>query len=676
MKNFYNNYLNLRENIKNNKNTTIIVIISCYLSVILFNLLPMFSDFKESINYSLLLFNGIAFLYWLCVISFILFLFFKLNKKMFLKHSEVILFITSFLFLLFWIPFGIDVTDEGKQMSISWFMFHGDVPHYYNAFKIGSWFINGLWLSIIGTPFLLWERLGGVIVMSLIALFSYKILKTYKNNVYTFFITFIILFLVICRNHPETKIDHSNLPTLLAIISIYLMILYVRPTMDFKGHYLFNILSALVMVFSIYTRFPHMLFLIFPAIFFIISIKAYGINKNKFLKAMFTYYLPILILGIIGIVFLSITGRLSDGYLVKVTKRFLDFFLSLRNAGKITFEIFLDNQELKKVSYLFFLLKRYAIDFVHITVLAFIFLIGLFAGKKTFKFFKNSRFHSDNTEIILFCILGIALFFAMLLKPWMWYKAIFGYLIAYLVIIRVKKIELKKELYFLYWGILLVIISFLGSNNSIRHSVPAGAVLIFIPIVGLMNKDKKILLSKFKLDFIYKFTVLFFIVILAISGYKKMFDNNKRDKPICKLNTMYSTPELFGIFSSKERVTAIDGIMDAAKKNINDSDTIICFNSIPMFYYLLNKDYFLADPWIIVTNFNSVKNSLENKANSNFYPDYIIFSKKSAKENNWPDTDIIIDKKDRNIYEYLIYYIKYNNYESIYENTTFILYKK
>ena len=116
--------------------------------------------------------------------------------------------------------------------------------------------------------------------------------------------------------------------------------------------------------------------------------------------------------------------------------------------------------------------------------------------------------------------------------------------------------------------------------------------------------------------------------------------------------------------------------MDAAKKNINDSDTIICFNSIPMFYYLLNKDYFLADPWIIVTNFNSVKNSLENKANSNFYPDYIIFSKKSAKENNWPDTDIIIDKKDRNIYEYLIYYIKYNNYESIYENTTFILYKK
>ena len=173
------------------------------------------------------------------------------------KNNKIILIFFSFLLLLvLFSPFGIDLTDEGKQMSISWFMFNGDTDHSYTQDKIGSWMINGLWLNIINKPLLIWERIGGVLLMSIMALIVYLLIKKYRDDNYTIFITFITFLFIICRNHPENKIDHSNLPTLLAIISLFSLFLFINNNYEFNGNVIFIICSSLIMLFSIFTESP------------------------------------------------------------------------------------------------------------------------------------------------------------------------------------------------------------------------------------------------------------------------------------------------------------------------------------------------------------------------------------------------------------------------------------
>ena len=480
-----------------------------------------------------------------------------------------------------------DVTDEGKQVSTAWFLFHETVHHHqYNTYKIGSWLVNGLWLSIIGTPFLLWQRLGGVLLMSLMTYFSFKILRMYKNDLYTFLITVITMVFVVCENHPETKIDHSNLPTFLAILSIYFMLKYIKSNYSYNGNIIFNVLSSLTMLFSVYTRFPHILFLIFPLLFYIMSIKLFKLEIKKFISASLSYYLPIFII-IIGFFLVTFSiNKGPDGYFQKLSIQINKLFEMNEDISEINKDVIMDTDKLRRISYNFYLFRKYTEDFVKISLLSLLFFISFLIGNKIIEILKKSKYYSKNIEFILFTIIGILLFLIMRFKPWMWYVTAFGFLFAFLLTIMFKKIELKKEFYIIFWGLLLIVISFLGSNNSFRHSIPAGAIFLFVPILGLLNKRKEELFIKKNLYFMHKFTILFFIIILITGLYKKLFDNNMRDKQFFELNTMYKTSSLFGIFGSREKVEAIS-------INIDEIDTWVLRFDID---YLRNQTFFEPYP--------------------------------------------------------------------------------
>ena len=416
--------------------------------------------------------------------------------------------------------------------------------------------------------------------------------------------------------------------------------------------------------------------MIFPFFYYLLSYKINKYDKPRLYAANISFYLPIFILFFLGIIILTAYGKLKH-------ENLLGLFNSINTVIKsfsikdLNLDVLSDQNKIKSVSYNLFLLRKYIVDFSYILIISILIITAEIAGEKFYKKFKESKFYSLKLEYFLFSIIGITIFAVMRLKPWMWYMTAFGFVISYLAVMIIKKIDLKKEFFFIFWGIIIVIVSFLGSNNSFRHSVPAGAVFLIVPITALMNHDKKNILEKSNLQFLYRLTVIFFIVLLTVSGYKKIFDDNKRDVlTVFKRNTMFKSPELFGIFSTKDRVDVIDRLIVEAKKNIKKSDKIICVNSIPMLHYLLNRDYFLDDPWLEQMNLSEISYSLENNAENNNYPAYIIFSKKSARENNWPNTTVLYEPKDKEKYDYMLSYIEKSNYKNIYENNAFILYKK
>jgi hypothetical protein len=568
------------------------------------------------------------------------------------------------------------MTDEGKQMSISWNIFHGTNSHSYDMNKYGSWFINGLWLSVIGRPFLLWARLGGAVLMALMTLIMYIMMKKYYDGKYTIFIILAALMFVICENHPETKIDHSNLPTFLALLSFLFLILYIKTNYDFTGNYIFLVISSLMMLFSMFTRFPHILFFIFPMIYFINCFKKYKINKIKIINSTLIYYIPFFFLIII-LAILIINNFIKVDMYKNILSKIIDPIFSIKNLFQNDIKIIFNQYELKKISYSYFLIYKYLLDFFHILSIALLFIVSMLLANKIYNNMYKKAFYNNKYDIGLFIILGFFIFVFLNIKPWMWYKATLGFFIAVLFIFKIKKIKMAEEYFYLYWGILLFFISFLGSNNSFRHSIPSGAVFMIFSIIALMNHKRRIELNNNNLMFLNKFIYVFFIIIFMFSFYKKIANDNKRDtNPIFSRNTMFKSSALFGIFSNKDRVDSIDGIINAVNENVKKDNTVLCFNSIPMMYYLLNKDYYLNDPWLIPYGLANTKINLELKAQKSQYPDFIIFSKKTAMEKNWPNTDIDTYEKDKELYEFIKDYISKNQYLNIYENYSFILFKR
>jgi len=569
------------------------------------------------------------------------------------------------------------MTDEGKQMTISWNIFHGNIDHDLVIHKSGSWFINGLWISIVGKPLLIWARIGGALLMSIMICFAYLILKRYDNNLYTVFITFTSLFFVICENHPETKIDHSNLPVLFALISLYFFLLYTGHEMDFKGKIIFNVLSFLFMLFSVFTRTPHIFFLIFPLIFYLISLKMYKLDKITFFKGVFFYYLFLIFLILVSVIFLLFNDDLILKSFGKINKDFFAFLNSFRGLTELSFSQLLNQNEVRKISYNYYLIHRYIKDSVYISGIFLILFTGLILSEIIFKRFIERFLTKKYINLIFNFIVAVFILIFINLKPWMWYMSSFAFVIAFIIILKIKKINLRIEFFYLFWGLVLFYVSFIGSNNSYRHSFPAGAILILIPIAALINHKRKKELSEKNLSFLNRFTYIFFIVILFFSFGKKIINDNKRDsQPMFTRSVMFRSPELRCIFSTKNRVNAVDELISEFKSISKKDDKILCFNSIPMIYYLLNKDYFLNDPWLIPYNVTNTKRELEKKVENNIFPDFIIFAKKSAKEDNWPDSDIIVDEKDQPLYDYIKEFINKYKYNIIFENNSFLLYKK
>lgn len=596
---------------------------------------------------------------------------FKKFKEIISIHPLLFIFLFSFFYLMIWIPFGIDMTDEGKQMSIAWNIFHGKFKHTYDVTRFGSWFINGLWLCIVNKPLLLWARIGGVVLMSFMTLFVYLILSKYSNDIYSIFVIVVTLLLVICENHPETKIDHSNLPVLFAFI----FLAFIFKGSKSKNIFTFiisNIFAYIFLILSIWTRLPHLLFLPFPFIYYLFESAK---SKNKdILQFNLFFHVPIFMLfSLIVLIFFITNFNLVISLFQKIQFNLISFknFIFNFNLSNI-----LDFNSSKQYSYLVFLFHRYLRDTIYITVIALIIFFSVLFAEKIYSLRVIKLFDKRKFFIFFNIITTLVIFLSFFIKPWFWYMSIFAFVNVYLLMLILNKIKLKEEFFYIFWGYLLFFVSFVGSNNSYRHSFPAGAIFLLIPIVALINHKRKSEL-RVKLPILNTVTYLFFIAILLFSFTKKIVDDNKRDThPIFTRNVFFKSSPLFGITSNRERVVVIDDLISTFNKISKNEDTILCFNSIPMMYYFLNKDYFLNDPWLIPYGKEKVEKELEAKAKENIFPNFIIFSKTTPQEDNWPNTNVIIYEKDKKLYEYILSYINRYNYKEAYQNSAFVIYKR
>lgn len=654
-----------RKDFQDNKNLRIPILLISYLLVI-----SISAGFylRTGFDFYTFSFELVKIIYFLILVTFIYVLFTNWSTEFFQKHDFTIVFTGCVLFFSFYAPLGIDLTDEGKQMSIAYFLFNGNIDHNYNYYKLGAWLINGAWLNIVSFPFLFIERIGGVLLVSFMGVTIYKIFTFFSTKIHSLIAFIPAYMMAVARNHPETKIDHNNLPTLILFISMLLMIYYYSTIIRTgKKKYLLLTFSSLIYQFSIFTRFPHITFYIAPFLFFILDYLFNHKKKKQIVNEIVFYYLLPLIPVIIAIFGLMYSGFIS-----------MDIFYSL--FGKLSSHFSGDGAFTD--SYLFRLLKIYGFDTFRLVVFIagfFVFVIGSYFIKTRIiehKFIKDKF----NDKIISFSeklALMIVIMAFMLIQPWSYYTTVLSLIFLFIVYVmfhlRYKINEEKMLMFFLFfYGPIIYFVSFVGSNNSFSHSFPSGAVtFVFGAVLLVVLKYDIFKKDKFAV-FVRYITILFFIVTVVFALGKKTFNNAKRDGRIETLDTMFRSRELWGIISQKNRVEVLDDIILKSKELIPEDSTLICFNYIPMLHYILSMDYYLDDPWIYQINPERLSESLSQKE----LVDYIIYAKRCAREEKWPDTEVMYGPKyGEEIKKIIDNYVEQNQYINIYENDAFYIYK-
>jgi hypothetical protein len=585
------------------------------------------------------------------------------------KLNAYSLFLFIFLFHLIFIFQGLDLTDFGyhctNQISAVTFPIHSDA---FQQFYFFTDFIGGIWLSIPGSPNVVWARLGGILLISMISVIVYSILCNYFRKDIVFVVVFSSS--VFVTMHTFFNIINYNLfPAFLVIVEIFLIDKLMNCKDDLIKSKIIAFFIGFMTVPIIFSRFPLLLLLIIPitiiGYFLVIKEKiqryglwlyfmGLGLLLSLFLFICFYSYIGILTnyMQIMPSIFndsLSGTSTIIQGhsvyglfslYLSEYQKVFFDMIYVA-----LFFGIFYSLFRLKKKD----ILKPFGdcIIFIYIVISL---LILLFLGVST----------NDTNSFSLEILKDIVGVLIILSCYFIWHYGS----------------KNKKITILLIMGLMTMLVIPLGSNTGLSNSVMG--MWLILPLCILCSYrwvnemcpcDKKLLHSMIA-------AILISMVIIAIFFHTSYTYRDNPNK--LNLNTGFTYPALKGIYSTSDRVTVVEETLAQINNNTKPGDEILIVNSVPLFYYLTQTRPALGNPWLEPqVPLNKIKRDQETLENANRYPKLFVFCKINPRDPNWPNTKDIAWKTDLPKLNYLkTRYVSELNYSLIWENRAFEIYTR
>ncbi len=154
------------------------------------------------------------------------------------------------------------------------------------------------------------------------------------------------------------------------------------------------------------------------------------------------------------------------------------------------------------------------------------------------------------------------------------------------------------------WGIVLSLIyavSSTSASNCIMGVMPLFLVGMF-SLYRMANEDIRDAFSNSPIRNIGP--VLFYLIVTALTYAAFMYNiryifNNAAN--FRELNYPFRHPKLAGIYSTKEKVKAIEALLDYLDKRVKPNDYFLAYNQIPLLYYLTHTRPAYSTVWIVDT---------------------------------------------------------------------------
>jgi len=193
-------------------------------------------------------------------------------------------------------------------------------------------------------------------------------------------------------------------------------------------------------------------------------------------------------------------------------------------------------------------------------------------------------------------------------------------------------------------GIIAIFLSFLmilGTGNVPAHSVkymswlPISMAFGLLWLWGIKQSGHAI-----KTRFVWLLKGAFIALLLLYTFYG-IFPNSYpyRDGFIGELDTMPAATKLHGILTTKDRADTVDRLIEAVKINSEAGDRILAYENLPMLYYLTDRLPSTTATWLTESLPKSLRESiLEDMINRDRLPQLVIRATYTTRHPNWPTT--------------------------------------
>lgn len=577
------------------------------------------------------------------------------------------IFIIAFIFHLLFIFQGMDVTDTGYHLTNQVSAFSLPVEFdSFNSFMLLTDLVGGFWLSLIKGPSLLWARLGGVLIIALNAAIIFSILSEHFERKRAFFAV-LLSTLILTMRIGTCVIDYFIFPALLTNIELWIL---NRVLMERGRNKFHNFLLGFMVVPIILSRVSLVLVLLIPAMIFIYSLIK-RLNLRQYNLCAVTSSLGFCCAIIFfGFIYWS-TGILFDywGCIYSMIVASLS-----GNADHID-----------KTHTMPFLIGSYLGGYIN----AALGTIALCTILYTLSLIKN-KWGTIYAWTVTICLTFGVILFMMIRTSYVNSLAHALLIVANGAIILVSSIYFIEEnnnnnnnnnkksdilKFLLFSGIVVMIINPMGSNNGILKSFYG--MWMTLPLAMLCcyqlesSAKSKAIRSIFSLTSCVVLSLLIMALIFHSTNVYRD-DMNRFD-----LNTEFFSPGLRGIYSTSDRVDAIDELIIRIKESSNKGDELLMFNSIPLLHYLTETRPALGNPWPDSLPLSTIKSRMENLKKERRYPKLFIYAKVNTRNRDWPNSNAPIAEENAEKFIYIKNeLINISNYSLLWEDDAFAIYQR
>ena len=498
-----------------------------------------------------------------------------------IKHNYLIVnglwfFILPFFYYTLWLPWGIDMTDEGYNLALSWYGSSLSMMDIFYYSTEGGYLIMHYWLKLLGHPYLLWYRIGSAIIW---AFFVWIVANLFSHNF--LFRGFTIVFFVILSSMAvwlnrlyNFIIPYNLFPVLFFAVSLFFI---------FKKDDKLLILSGLFLIWSFFARFSFIVFVfLFPIFFY-----------KSFRKVL--YFVVGYFIGLILFIFLGGNLRMFFSAIWHTLSGVYSYGLCILTDKSHSF-----------VSIFHSYIKDFAVVFFIVVILLIFKII--------------SRWIKGLWMQLLAVVFIAILLSKSSISDYLIVLSVYAYLSLYGIYLIIKKKQVFN-IFLVFVLLLLLLISFFGTNTGLKSILFNGSFLVFIGFLGKVLSDEKSFL---------RWAVILSSFLLLFTIYGKL-NYVYRDYSYSHLTKEFSLSNLKGIYTTKRKVYLIERMVNVMNLYSIDNQYIVVNKPLLLTVISEHRPYSIC--WSVsADSFKRIK------------PAFVIFSKISLRSYDW-------DKNRRSFFE-------------------------
>jgi hypothetical protein len=531
---------------------------------------------------------------------------------------------------------GLDMTDLGWHLTNQIDLLSADPSIEGMEWQfLLSQYAGGVWLGAIGKPSVLWARLAGALLVAINAGIVYSILANHFPG-RGIALPVMVTALLLTGSTRQVRLDYFTFPAFLILVQMWFLDRGLSGRVWGRWNAICSFMFGLMFVPVAMGRLPLGLMVLGlgPAFLYL---WLRGARLERMTRVLLVSLAGLAVSAALAVCVLSYHGMM-DRYVAEV--------LGVIGGGQS-----LPEHELA------FLVRKYSSDLVRSAAYAGTVIVALLSATAMIE-----RMGERRASVVIAGGLAAALALSYLvfpqvllgIRPWRLASITMLGLLSVLALVvlhfgRGEDPHLDVLIIFSWFAML---VTPLGSNTGLYKATYG--MWLPLPLLYLRAHQMHGELPCRWVRGVTRHLQILLVLLLAFSVPLVLTSIYRDDWNRLRLTVPFSHPSLRGIYSTRERVDTVEGVLEVIEAHTDPGDRVLIINSVPILYYLTGTRPAMGNPWLFLESLEEIEGKQEGVEATGMWPKLFCCNKLNSRDPCWPRSGGGLDPGDGEKLEYLL----------------------